>query len=176
MANSNTIISDLTERGRDITISDKMHRKPHFARRPSVKLLQRRDLSRRGIAMIWVAIFIGLIILLVGLSVDAAKVCLLAHQLQNGADAVALYVGDGADFPNGTALTTANLIDALVYDTDDVDDTEASAAYDEDLQSFEDVATQLNLTDRYARYVAESAKEVMKDVRSLMSEADEGPK
>ncbi|MCO5183148.1 MAG: lamin tail domain-containing protein [Anaerolineae bacterium] len=43
--------------------------------------------------------------------------------LQNGADAVALYQADAADFPNGTAVTTSDLIDALVYDTDDGDDT-----------------------------------------------------
>jgi hypothetical protein len=44
--------------------------------------------------------------------------------LQNGADAVALYVGNDTDFPSGTAVTTANLVDALVYDTDDSDDPE----------------------------------------------------
>ena len=42
--------------------------------------------------------------------------------LQNGADAVALYTGNGSDFPNGTAVTTDNLVDAIVYDTDDADD------------------------------------------------------
>lgn len=42
--------------------------------------------------------------------------------LQNGADAVALYAGNATDFPDGTAVTTANLYDALVYDTDDADD------------------------------------------------------
>ncbi len=42
--------------------------------------------------------------------------------LQNGQDAVALYVGDASDFPNGTAVTTEGLIDAVVYDTDDADD------------------------------------------------------
>src|SRR5687767_10314767 len=42
--------------------------------------------------------------------------------LQNGEDAVALYAANEADFPNGTAVTTANLRDALVYDTADPDD------------------------------------------------------
>jgi predicted extracellular nuclease len=42
--------------------------------------------------------------------------------LQNGADAVALYQGDAADFPANTAVTTTDLIDALVYDTADADD------------------------------------------------------
>jgi uncharacterized repeat protein (TIGR01451 family) len=42
--------------------------------------------------------------------------------LQNGQDAVALYTGNATDFPNGTAVTTANLLDAVVYDTNDADD------------------------------------------------------
>ncbi len=44
--------------------------------------------------------------------------------LQNGPDAVALYEGDAADFPNGTPVTTVNLLDAIVYDTGDEDDAE----------------------------------------------------
>ncbi len=42
--------------------------------------------------------------------------------LQNGADAVALFVGNDTDFPDNTPLTTVGLIDALVYDTNDGDD------------------------------------------------------
>ena len=42
--------------------------------------------------------------------------------LKNGADAVALYTADGTDFPNGTAVTDSNLVDALVYDTGQADD------------------------------------------------------
>jgi predicted extracellular nuclease len=42
--------------------------------------------------------------------------------LQNGADAVTVYAGDGADFPDGAAVTTDGLVDAIVYDTDDADD------------------------------------------------------
>lgn len=42
--------------------------------------------------------------------------------LQNGQDAVALYTGDATSFPNGTAIILENLIDAIVYDTDDADD------------------------------------------------------
>ncbi|RKZ80003.1 MAG: hypothetical protein DRR19_24215, partial [Candidatus Parabeggiatoa sp. nov. 1] len=44
--------------------------------------------------------------------------------LADGADAVALYLGDDTDFPEGSAVVvTAKLLDALVYDTDDTDDT-----------------------------------------------------
>jgi hypothetical protein len=42
--------------------------------------------------------------------------------LQNGADAVALYMDDAASFPNDTPPTATNLVDALVYDTNDADD------------------------------------------------------
>ncbi|MAZ28566.1 MAG: endonuclease I [Cytophagaceae bacterium] len=46
-----------------------------------------------------------------------------ANTIQNGADAVAVYAGSYHDFPEGTLATTDNLIDALVYDTSDADDT-----------------------------------------------------
>jgi hypothetical protein len=42
--------------------------------------------------------------------------------IQNGADAVALYIGDDTDFPTNTPVTTTNLIDALVHGTNDADD------------------------------------------------------
>ena len=42
--------------------------------------------------------------------------------IQNGADAVALLVGDAVNFPNDTPLTTTDLLDAIVYDTNDDDD------------------------------------------------------
>ncbi|TDI83918.1 MAG: T9SS type A sorting domain-containing protein, partial [Caldithrix sp.] len=60
---------------------------------------------------------------------DAANVvnCVLdvspnTNLIQNGPDAVALYLGDATDFPNGTLVTTTNLVDAIVYDTNDNDD------------------------------------------------------
>lgn len=54
-------------------------------------------------------------------NVDAVE--FTSNGLQNGPDAVALIAGTADDFPNDTPLTTANLIDVLVYDTDDADDT-----------------------------------------------------
>ncbi len=42
--------------------------------------------------------------------------------IQNGQDAVALFINDAANFPNNTPVITANLVDALVYDTADADD------------------------------------------------------
>jgi len=46
------------------------------------------------------------------------------NTLQNGADGLAIYQSAASNFPSGTAITNTNLIDALVYDTDDADDTE----------------------------------------------------
>ena len=48
----------------------------------------------------------------------------VTNLIQNGADAVALYMDDATNFPNGTAITITNIVDALVYDTDDPDDAE----------------------------------------------------
>ena len=42
--------------------------------------------------------------------------------IQNGADAIAVYRGSELDFPEGTLATTDNIIDALVYGTDDPTD------------------------------------------------------
>ena len=56
----------------------------------------------------------------VGLEVDPGG----SGAFQNGADAVALYVGSIDAFPNQTAVTPEGLVDALVYGTDDGDDFE----------------------------------------------------
>lgn len=48
--------------------------------------------------------------------------------IQNGADAVALYVGTADLYPNGTPPTMLNLADAVVYDTSDADDADLLAA------------------------------------------------
>gem|GEM_PF-4460392 len=48
-------------------------------------------------------------------------------RLQNGPDAVALYLGRATEFPVGAPLTTENLRDAVVYDTSDPDDPELLA-------------------------------------------------
>jgi len=47
--------------------------------------------------------------------------------LQNGADAIAIYLANFEDFPDGTLATTTNLIDAVAYDTSDPDATELMA-------------------------------------------------
>lgn len=50
------------------------------------------------------------------------QVLIAENVIQNGADAVALYLASVDDFPEGTLATQTNLIDALVYDTNDADD------------------------------------------------------
>lgn len=51
------------------------------------------------------------------------EITFAGNLLQNGADAVALYYANATDFPNNTPVTSTNLIDALVYDTNDSDDS-----------------------------------------------------
>lgn len=72
-----------------------------------------------------------------GLTTDVNGIVVLGNQLvspvpnklltdstiQNGPDGVAIYLGNATDFPNNTLATTTNLIDALVYDTNDADAT-----------------------------------------------------
>ena len=57
-------------------------------------------------------------------AVASAVVTFTNGLLQQGADAVTLYEGNAADFPNSTPLTTANLVDALVYATGQANDAE----------------------------------------------------
>lgn len=57
--------------------------------------------------------------------------------IQNGADAVAVYLGNSYDFLDGTLATTTNLIDALMYDTSDADDTDLMALLNVTVQTNE---------------------------------------
>ncbi|TRX23819.1 T9SS type A sorting domain-containing protein [Flavobacterium franklandianum] len=72
-----------------------------------------------------------------GLTTDANGIILIGSSLvspapdklfpdniiQNGADGVGIYLGNASDFPEFTLATTTNLIDALMYDTNDADAT-----------------------------------------------------
>ena len=71
-----------------------------------------------------------------------------ANVIQNGADAVAIYLGDETDFPEGTLATQTNLIDALVYDTSDADDTELMALLDVTEQINEGSSNNINSIQR----------------------------
>ena len=107
---------------------------------------------------------------LAGLSTDAngffvlgnagvvnANVELPLNSLQNGQDALALYQDSVANFSNGTATTTVNLIDAIVYDTSDPDDTVLLNGLGEETQWNENIngsgtseSLQLQSDDTYA--------------------------
>lgn len=62
-----------------------------------------------------------------------------SNKIQNGPDAVALYFGVPADFPNGTAPTTTNLLDALVYAKGEPDDADLLMDLGETVQYNEDL-------------------------------------
>jgi len=55
-------------------------------------------------------------------AVPGVDIVFADNLLQNGTDAVALYQADAEDFPMDTPVTDVNLIDAIVYDTNDADD------------------------------------------------------
>ena len=54
-------------------------------------------------------------------AVTNVSIVIPSNGLQNGTDAVALYTGNDTDFPNDTPVTIINLLDAMVYDTNDSD-------------------------------------------------------
>ncbi len=55
--------------------------------------------------------------------VTGISITLNSSAIQNGPDAVGLYQANKSDFPTDTPAKTTNLIDAIVYDSDDADDT-----------------------------------------------------
>jgi hypothetical protein len=61
------------------------------------------------------------------------------NTIQNGPDAIAVYQDDASNFPNGTPVTNTNLIDAIVYGTNDDDDPELLAGLDQTVQYDEDL-------------------------------------
>jgi hypothetical protein len=66
------------------------------------------------------------------------------NTFQNGADAVAIYLGNPEDFPEFTFANQNNLIDALVYGTNDPDATELLNLLGETVQYDEGSANNTN--------------------------------
>ena len=62
-----------------------------------------------------------------------------SNSIQNGPDAIAIYQDDASNFPNGTHVTNTNLIDAIVYGTNDDDDIELLTGLDQTVQYDEDL-------------------------------------
>ncbi len=72
-----------------------------------------------------------------------------SNLIQNGADAVAIYLGDDTDFPEGTMATQTNLVDALVYDTSDADDVALMALLGVSTQHNEGSGNNTNSIQRF---------------------------
>ena len=90
MAELHKIISGSTKQDCDVGISQDLLPGRDCAGPQNSGLLRRRHHRYRGVALIWVAIVLLVLILFVGLTIDTAKVSLVLHQLQNAADAAAL--------------------------------------------------------------------------------------
>ncbi|WP_400077208.1 endonuclease I [Winogradskyella sp. R77965] len=71
------------------------------------------------------------------------QVVISENVIQNGADAVGLYLASINDFPEGTLATQTNLVDAIVYGTNDSDDTALLALMGETTQ-YNDNGTNAN--------------------------------
>jgi len=61
------------------------------------------------------------------------------NTIQNGEDAVAIYLGSVANFPDGTLATATNLIDVLIYDTSDPQATSLMTLFNVFVQTNENV-------------------------------------
>ena len=71
--------------------------------------------------------------------------------IQNGADAIALIVGQGRDFPFDTPVTTENLVDAVVYGTSDDDDAELLVLLNEGQGQIDENANEASATESNQR-------------------------
>ncbi|WP_299113110.1 endonuclease [uncultured Winogradskyella sp.] len=71
------------------------------------------------------------------------QVLISENVIQNGADAVGVYQASVSDFPEGTLATQDNLIDAMVYGTNDSDDTDLLGLMGETIQ-YNDNGTNAN--------------------------------
>jgi 2',3'-cyclic-nucleotide 2'-phosphodiesterase/3'-nucleotidase/5'-nucleotidase len=84
------------------------------------------------------------------------------NQIQNGADAVAVYTGNAVDFPNDTPISTTNLIDVIVYGTADGDDSGLlsgfgeTVQYDEDSNGAKDTESISRVTDGSETFVVKN--------------------
>ena len=78
-------------------------------------VLSPKHLRHQGFAYIWAVVFMLLIILLVGLSLDTAKVSLVINQLQNAADAAALAGANIVKTDRSGAREQAQIIAGLNF-------------------------------------------------------------
>lgn len=83
----------------------------HFRMHQQKSDLSPKHFRYRGIALAWTAIVITVILLMVGLSLDTAKLCYNVHQMQNATDAAALAGAQivKKSLPDDIRLFTHNL-------------------------------------------------------------------
>lgn len=67
------------------------------------------------------------VISLDGMNTDANGYLVINNELEEGADAVALYVSASSNFTVGGAISTTDIMDAIVYDSGQADDAELLA-------------------------------------------------
>jgi len=125
------------------------------------------NMRRAGIAMIWVAIFLVLMVLLLGLSLDSAKAFVVAHQIQNAADAASLagacMIKVNPDYARAVALATAfeNFADAdeVVLDANPSNDPNGDIVlgwYSRMFRKFVPASEKLNAVKVVARRTGDS--------------------
>jgi len=103
MVKSNTMGTGRTEQDNNVKIYQDTYYRLDYTKHHRLRIMRCKYLRQRGIVFVWVALTIFVLVLLVGLTLDTARVLLVAHQLQNGADAAALA---------GARLVKINHVDA----------------------------------------------------------------
>jgi len=103
------------QRGKSVMVYGNRRSLCDSASRAHPAELSPRHARYRGIALVWTAIFGILIILLVGLMLDTARVALGLHRLNNAADAGALGGSLFVKFNQSQARTTAMATAAANY-------------------------------------------------------------
>lgn len=96
-------------------------------------------------------------------------VILPTGSIQNGADAVAIYQDLATNFPSGTGTTTTNLIDAIVYGTNDADDTGLLTGLGETVQYNETTTESLNRAEDGSYYTATPSAGTVNNVLSIQN-------
>jgi hypothetical protein len=96
-----------------VNICQNMFSQSKNSTKPQSGALPSANPRHRGIALLWTVIFIFCIILIVGLSLDTAKVYLVAHQLHNSADAASLAAAMMVRSDRDGAREQAQLIASL---------------------------------------------------------------
>ncbi|MFI0429945.1 T9SS type A sorting domain-containing protein [Mariniflexile sp. HMF6888] len=89
--------------------------------------------------------------------------------IQNGADAAAIYQDSATNFPSGTGTITTNLIDAIVYGTNDEDDTGLLTGLGKTVQYNETTTESLNRADDGSYYTATPSAGTVNNVLSTQN-------